>query len=154
MSGRATPVVSQVPRRVRQAFQVDALFELVVGLVLMGNPLLGPDVGVSSYLVLLLGLLLLVAAVLLGAAGLGKGPLATRVSAVMAINAASGVLLVGGAVIVSQAAGRVFVLVIATGLLALAALQLRAVRQPNDPTPARRRATPEELLAAMRGENM
>jgi hypothetical protein len=146
------PVIAQVPRRVRQAFQVDALFELAVGLVLMGNPLLGPDVGVSAYVVLVLGLVLLVAAVLLGAAGLGKGPLAGRVVLLMGVNAASGVLLVIGAVVVSRGPGRVFVLVIAVGLLALAALQLRALRQPIDPTPPRRRATPEELLAAMRGE--
>ena len=146
------PVVAQVPRRVRQAFQVDALFELVVGLVLMGNPLLGPDVGVSAYVVLALGLVLLVAAVLLGAAGLGKGPLAGRVALLMGVNAASGVLLVIGAAVVSRGSGRVFVLVIAIGLLALAALQLRALREPNDPTPPRRRATPEELLAAMRSE--
>jgi hypothetical protein len=143
-----------IPARVRQAFQLDALFELVVGLVLMGNPLLGPDVGVGAYAVLVLGLVLLVAAVLLGAAALGKGPLASRLLTVLAVNAASGLLLVVGAMVVSSGSGRAFVLVIAAGLLGLAAFQLRALRQPDEPTPPRRRATPEELLAAIRsGEN-
>ena len=141
-----------VPHRIRQAFQVDAMFELAVGLVFMGNPLLGPDVGVGSGLVSLFGFVLLLAAIFLGGAALGKGPVADRLPLVAGVNVGSGVVLAAYATTRSlTASARGFVAVIAAGLVALAVLQFRAVRRPEDAA-RKRRATPEELRAAITGQ--
>lgn len=145
-------VVGQVVgRRVRQAFQADALFEVVCGSVLMANPLVGPDLGVNGYLVGLVGLLLMVVAVLLGGAGLGKGPLADNIGPLSIVNGVSGVLLLIWALVVDhEGAARTLLILVGGGLVGLAAFQRAAIRQPDI---ARRVvATQAELHAALRGE--
>jgi hypothetical protein len=136
----STPrATAPVPHRVRQAFQLDALLELVVGLTLMGNPLLGPDVGAPSGVVAAIGVLLLVAVIFLGGAALGRGPLARRLRLLAVCNVVGGIVIVGlGALASMDATGRVY--------------QLTVARRPGGVLPPRRRATPEELRAALHGQ--
>ncbi len=128
MAGRIDAAVAP---RARTAFQADALFELVVGSVLMANPLLGPRIGVNGFLVALGGIGLLVAAIVLGGAGLGKGPLHGRLGLLAVINAVSAVAVAAWAVLVSMPVpGRVFLGALAIGLAGLAAFQWSALRDP------------------------
>ncbi len=139
-------------RRVRRAFQTDALFEVVCGSVLMANALVGPDLGVSGYLVSAVGLALMIVAILLGGAGLGKGPLAKRLGPLSLINAACGIGVVAWAVVGShEGAAKVLLLMIGAGLLVIAAVQQDALRRP-DMAP-RVAATQAELQAALKGEH-
>jgi hypothetical protein len=138
--------------RIKLAFQLDALLEMTLGLVLLGNPLFGPDLGISSYVVMLVGVGLLVVAILLGGAGLGKGPLAQRLPLVAALNVASGVLFVGWAFVSSRSTGsKVFLVLIAAALFVLAAYQRMAIKRPETVN-RRRPSTQAERQAALRGE--
>jgi hypothetical protein len=140
-----------IGRRIRQAFQADALFEVVCGSILMANPLVGPDLGVNGYFVGFVGVLLMVAAILLGGAGLGKGPLANKMSPLSIVNGVSGVLVLVWAVLVDhEGAARTLLVLIGGGLVGLAVFQRAALRRPDI---ARRVvATQAELHAALRGE--
>ena len=144
--------VRQMGRRVRRAFQADALFEVVCGSVLMANVLVGPDLGVNGYLVSAAGLLLMIVAILLGGAGLGKGPLANRLAPLSLVNAACGVGALAWAVLGNhEGAALVLLLLIGVGLIGIAALQQDALRRPDA---AQRIATTQaEMHAALRGEH-
>jgi hypothetical protein len=138
--------------RIKLAFQVDALLEMILGLVLMGNPLFGPDLGISSYVFMLVGLALLVVAILLGGAGLGKGPLAKRLPLVAVLNMATGAGLAVWAIATSLSSGaRIFLVVVAAALGALATFQFGAIRRP-EAAAKRRPSTQAERQAALRGE--
>jgi hypothetical protein len=142
-----------VPGRVRRAFLADALFEVVCGAVLMGNPLLGPQLGISGFVVALVGVLLLLAAIFLGGAGLGKGLLAGRLPLVAALNALSAAVLLAWAGLGSlDGTAQVFVAVIGLALVALCIVQVSAIRKPHDTT-VRLPPTKAELAAALRGES-
>jgi hypothetical protein len=142
-----------VPGRVRRAFLADALFEVTCGAVLMGNPLLGPRLGINGFLVALAGIVLLVAAIFLGGAGLGKGLLAGRLRLVAVLNFVSAVALAVWAALGSlDGTARVFVGLIAFGLAGLGLMQVSAIRQPNDSN-VRLPPTKAELAAALRGES-
>jgi hypothetical protein len=139
--------------RERSAFRADAAFEVFCGSVLMANPLVGPDLRINGFLVGLVGILLMVAAVFLGGAGLGKSPLAGNLRLVAMLNALSGVGLLAWVVIGSLSTSAiVLVLVMSLGLLCLAAFQAVVVRTPN-PTARRVAPTQAELHAALRGEH-
>jgi hypothetical protein len=143
-----------MPPRVRSAFQADALFELIVGSILMANPLLGPRIGINGFVVALIGVLCLFAAIVLGGAALGKGPLHNRLPLMAAINAVSAVAIALWAVLRDiHAPGRVFLAAIALGLMSLASVQMRAARDPSGGAPVRTPPTREELQAALRGES-
>jgi hypothetical protein len=143
-----------VAPRARTAFQADALFGLVVGSILMANPLLGPRIGVNGFLVAFGGILLLVAAIVLGGAGLGKGPLHGRLGLLAAVNAVGAVAVAAWAALVSMPVpGRVFLGALAVGLTGLAVFQWSAVRDPVGSRPVRRPPTAAELRAALRGES-
>jgi hypothetical protein len=143
-----------VPPRVRAVFQADALFVLTIGSVLMANPLLGPQLGVNGFVVAFAGVLLLVTAIVLGGAGLGKGPLHGRLRLMAAINASAGVGLAAWALLGNLGApARVLLVVIATGSIGLAGWQSSAVRDPVGRPPSRRPPTTAELQAALRGES-
>lgn len=151
MAGRIDAAVAP---RARTAFQADALFGLVVGSILMANPLLGPRIGVNGFLVALGGILLLVAAIVLGGAGLGKGPLHGRLELLAAVNAVVAVTVAAWAALVSMPVpGRVFLGALAVGLTGLAVFQWSAVRDPVGSRPVRRPPTAAELRAALRGES-
>lgn len=136
---------------VRLAWQLHALFDVFVGLTLMGNPLLGPKLGVNGYLVALVGIGLQIAAIFLGGAGLGRGPLAGRVRALIAADVVCAAALVAWAVLADLGGGaRGLLLVIAVGLLVLAFVAWRALKKPANP--GRRAPTQAELQAALRGE--
>ena len=61
-------------------FNLDALLELVLGLVLLFNPLLGPVLRRPGWLIALFAETLLVGACVLGRAGMGKGSLQQRLA--------------------------------------------------------------------------
>jgi hypothetical protein len=125
---------------------------MTLGLVLLGNPLFGPDLGISSYVVMLVGIGLLIVAIFLGGAGLGKGPLAQRLPLVSILNAASGVLLLAWALISSRSTGsRAFLILVAATLVALAGYQRMALSRPETSN-RRRPSTQAERQAALRGE--
>ena len=139
--------------RVPTLFNLDALFVLVLGLALLFNPITGPVLPTSSWLIAVVGVALLVAACVLGRAGMGKGSLVTKIRTVAAVNGASGVAAVLWAFTSCRAGGRVFALLVAGALLGLAAAQLvvatAGVKQPAATT---RRASVEELQRALRRE--
>jgi hypothetical protein len=138
--------------RIKLAFQIDALLKMILGLVLLGNPLFGPDLGLSSYVLMVVGLALLVVAILLGGAGLGKGPLADRLPPVGGLNLAWAVGLTAWALASSLGLGaRIFLLTVAGALGALAMFQFGAIRRPEAPS-KRRPSTQAERQAALRGE--
>jgi hypothetical protein len=138
--------------RIKLAFQLDALLEMTLGLVLLGNPLFGPDLRISSYVVMFVGIVLLFAAILLGGAGLGKGPLAHRLPLVAGLNAVTGLGLVLWAFVGSLSVGaKIFLVVVAAALVGLALFQFGAIRRP-DAVVKRRPSTQAERQAALRGE--
>jgi hypothetical protein len=138
--------------RIKLAFQIDALLEMILGLVLLGNPLFGPDLGLSPYVLMVVGSALLVVAILLGGAGLGKGPLADRLPLVGGLNLMSGVGLGAWGLASSLSLGaRIFLLIAAGALGALAMFQFGAIRRPEAAT-KRRPSTQAERQAALRGE--
>jgi hypothetical protein len=149
MAQASTPVSS----RERSAFRADAAFEVLCGSVLMANPLVGPDLRINGFIVGLVGILLMVAAVFLGAAGLGKGLLARKLSMVCAVNALGGTGLLAWAFAGSMSnSANLLLVMIAAGSIALAAFQVTVLRQPNT---AMQRVAPTqaELHAALRGEH-
>ena len=146
-------VIPDVPLRIRSAFRTDALFEILLGLILMGNPILGPSFPVNSYIISVLGISLLVLAVFLGGAGLGKGPLAQRLPVVAAVNAGSACMLAIWALAGSLGGGaRWFLMAVAAGLVVLVGQQVRAMRQPT-PANLRPPSTHAQRQAALRGEH-
>jgi hypothetical protein len=132
-------------------FNLDALFELTVGLILMLNPLLGPKFPISGGFMSLVGFACLVAAIFVGQAGMGKGPLVKRIATVGALNTASGLALALWALVDDGfgSGGVVFALVLAAGLLALGLSQIILGDRPAKPS--RRRSTPAERAAAIQG---
>ena len=126
-------------------FNIDALFELICGLIFLFNPLLGPALPVSSGLVSALGIALLVSTIFLGKAGLGKGPLVNRLSTVAAVNLVSGLILVAWSITDDSfsPSASMFVRVVAGLLVALGVAQLALGRRgpkvrPNRSTQAQR----------------
>ncbi len=134
-------------------FNLDALFELVVGFVLVFNPLLGPVLPAPGWLVVLVGVGLLVAACVIGRAGMGKGGLVTRIRPFGAANVATGLLAAAWAVAACDAGGRIVVLIMSTGLVALGAAQFAAGGRAEAPGGIGRtntaRASADELLQAL-----
>jgi hypothetical protein len=132
-------------------FNLDALFELICGLILMLNPLLGPKFPISGGFISLIGFGSLIAAIFVGQAGMGKGPLVKRIAAVGAINTASGLALGLWALVDDGfgSGGVAFALVLATGLLALGLSQIVLGDRPAKP--GRPRSTPAERAAAIQG---
>lgn len=135
-------------------FNVDALFELIVGFVLLFNPLFGPVLPAPGWLVALVGVGLLVAACVIGRAGMGKGALVARLRLVGAVNVATGLIAAAWALAACEAGGRTLVLVIAAGLVGIGAAQFAVGGRVEAPGRIGRantsRATPDELLRALR----
>lgn len=134
-------------------FNLDALFELIVGFVLLFNPLLGPVLPLPGWVVAIIGLGLLVAACVIGRAGMGKGSLVGRIRTLAAVNGASGLVIGGWAVVACSGGGRILMLIIAAGLLILAVAQLIQGGRPDTPGKVGRvntvRATSDELARAL-----
>ena len=132
-------------------FNLDALFELIVGLILMLNPLLGPKFPISGGFMSLIGFSLLVAAIFVGQAGMGKGPLVQRIATVGALNTVSGLALALWALLDDGfgSGGVVFALVLAACLVALGVSQIVLGDRPAKP--GRRRSTHAERSAAIQG---
>lgn len=134
-------------------FNLDALFELIVGFVLVFNPLLGPVLPAPGWLVALVGVGLLVAASVIGRAGMGKGALVSRIRPFGAANVATGLLAAAWALAACDAGGRILVLLISTGLVALGAAQFAAGGRVEAPGRVGRtnttRATADELSRAL-----
>ena len=140
---------------VRRLLNADALFALILGLVLLLNGLLGPRFPFGAGLATVAGLLLLVAAVFLGQGGMGKGPLTTRIRMIGLMNTATTVLLGAYALIRLNGAARNFMLVVGLVTAVVGTAQLCAgptVASDRHDLPARsgrRRASPDELRAAI-----
>ena len=143
---------------VRRLLNADALFALILGLVLLLNGLLGPRFPFGSSLAAVVGLLLLVAAVFLGQGGMGKGPLTTRVQMIGLMNMATTMLLWAYALIRLNGEARNFVLVVGSVTAIVGAAQVCAGPtgssghhdQPGRPAGSgHRRASPDELRAAI-----
>jgi hypothetical protein len=134
-------------------FNLDALFELVIGLALLFNPITGPVLPAPGWLIAVAGIGLLVAACVLGRAGMGKGGLVTKIRTLAAVNATSGAVATAWAFVSCRAGGRVFVLIVAAGLSLLAAAQfLVSTTTTKQPAATTRRASVEELQRALRGD--
>ncbi len=137
--------------RVPTLFNLDALFELVVGLALLFNPLLGPVLPIPGWVIVMAAIGLLVAACVLGRAGMGRGGLVTRVRTVAMVNLGGAALLSVWAYVSCRHGGRIFVLIVAGGLVALGAAQLLARTGPSPQSSSTaRRGTIEELQGALR----
>lgn len=140
--------------RLRSVFQLNAGLVMTVGLVLMGNPLFGPNLKISGYFVMLVGVGLLVVAVFLGAAGFGKGMLANRLSLLRSLNAVAGAALAVWAVTGGLTVGaEVFLAVLSVGLVALAVGQELSMRHPERGV-KRLPSTQAQRQAALRGEQV
>ena len=135
-------------------FNLDALFELTVGLILLLNPLLGPKFPISGGFMSLIGFASLVAAIFVGQAGMGKGPLLKRIAKVGMMNIVSGVALAVWAFVDDGfgSGGVVFALVLAACLLALGLAQVVLGDRPAKP--GRRRSTHAERSAAIQGRKL
>lgn len=129
-------------------FNLDALVELILGLVLLFNPLLGPVLPAPGWVIAIAAVSLLVGACVLGRAGMGKGSLVAKIAALGAINLASAALGVGWALWRCHGNGRIFVLVVSAIVALLGLAQLRP-RSNSRPTTNARRATVEELQQAL-----
>ena len=134
-------------------FNLDALFGLIVGFVLVFNPLLGPVLPAPGWLVAIVGVGLLVAACVIGRAGMGKGALVTRLRPFGAANVATGVAAGAWALAACEAGGRILVLIVAVGLVLLGAAQFAAGGRNEAPGRIGRtnttRATADELSRAL-----
>ncbi len=133
-------------------FNLDALFGLVIGLVLLFNPLLGPVLPLPGLVVVLAAVVLLVAACVLGRAGMGRGALVSRIRMLALLNVGSSAALATWAFVSCRAGGRVLVLLIAAGLTVLGAAQLAANERHGRSATTTRRATVEELQQALRSK--
>ena len=134
----------------RTLFNVDALFELICGLIFLFNPLLGPKLPVAAGLVSALGFVLLVAAILLGQAGMGKGSLQNKLPAVAAFNVGSGVAGIVWTLVADSftSTAKTFVWIVAALLIALGGAQLMLGNRP--PKDKQRRSTQSQRLEAIR----
>jgi hypothetical protein len=112
------------------------------------NPLLGPKYPLNGFVVSTAGIALLVITVLLGAAGLGKGPFASRLRFVALANIATGALGIAWTTAKMGSGAALFLRVIGGFLIALGLWQLVVVRNPRSRTP-KHRASPAELRAAI-----
>ncbi len=127
---------------------------MTLGLVLMGNPLFGPDLRVSSYVVMGVGVAFLVVAILLGGAGMGKGPLFERLPVVAGLNLVGGFLLGLWALASSLSSGaKIFLMVSAVAFVGLALFQVSAIRRPDAPV-KRQPSTQAERHAALYGDRL
>ena len=133
-------------------FNLDALFVLVIGLVLLFNPLLGPVLPLPGLVVVLAAVALLVLACVLGRAGMGRGALVSRIRALALINLGSSAIVALWAFGSCRAGGRILVLVVAAGLSVLGVAQFAANERHGRPTATTRRATVEELQQALRSK--
>jgi hypothetical protein len=150
-AAKSARIARAVPTRIRKAFQINALFALVCGLIFMLNPLLGPKFPLDGGFVSLLGFGLLIVTVMLGMAGLGKGSFASKLRGVAITNAAVGVAFIAAALLVSMvSAARVALYVLAACLLAFAVWEFMVLTKPNGTQ--QYRASPEELKAAISGK--
>lgn len=102
----------------------------------------------------LIGFLLLIAAIFVGQAGMGKGPLVARIGVVGVVNLASGLALALWALVDDgfSSGGVAFALVLAACLVALGIAQLVLGKRPAKP--ARRRSTSAERAAAIQGRKL
>ena len=134
-------------------FNLDALFALIVGFVLLFNPLLGPVLPAPGWLVAIVGVGLLAAACVVGRAGMGKGALVRRIRPFGAANVATGVVAGVWALLACDAGGRILVLIIAVGLVALGVAQFASGGRVEAPGRVGRtntsRATADELSRAL-----
>ena len=133
-------------------FNFDALFALVTGLVLLFNPLLGPVLPLPGALIVLVAIAALVAACVLGRAGMGRGGLVARIRAVAIGNLGGAVVLGVWATISCRAGGRILILLIAAGLGLLGLAQLLTKVSNPPPMAKSRRGTVEELQQALRSK--
>ena len=138
--------------RTTTLFNLDALFVLVIGLVLLFNPLLGPVLPLHGLVVVLAAVAFLVLACILGRAGMGRGALVSRIRTVALINLGSSAFVAIWAFVSCRAGGRILVLVIAAGLSALGTAQLAANERNGRSASTTRRATVEELQQALRSK--
>ena len=137
--------------RVPTLFNLDALFELVIGLALLFNPITGPVLPAPGWLIAIVGVGLLVVACVIGRAGMGKGGLVARIRTVAAVNTVSAIVAVAWAFASCRAGGRVFVLIVAAGHLLLGLAQfLVSTTSTKQPAATTRRASIEELQRALR----
>ena len=134
-------------------FNLDALFALIIGFVLLFNPLFGPVLPAPGWLVAIAGVGLLAGACVIGRAGMGKGALVRRIRPFGAANVATGVVAGGWALLACDAGGRILVLVISVGLVALGGAQFAAGGRVEAPGRVGRtntsRATADELARAL-----
>ena len=134
-------------------FHLDALFSLIVGFILLFNPLLGPVLPIPGGVIALVSVGLLVAACVIGRAGMGKGALIQRIRTLAVVNGLCGLAVGLWAVLACVDGGRILMLIFATGLLILAVSQFVYGVRPNHPGTIGRvnavRATPEELLRVL-----
>ncbi len=95
-------------------------------MVFLFNPLLGPKLPISGGLVSAIGVVLLVACIFIGQAGMGKGRLFGRLPTLAWINIGSGVVLVAWSLLVNSftRTAQIYVWVIAALLVALGVAQL------------------------------
>lgn len=139
----------------RSLLNLDALLELIVGLLLLMNPLLGPKLPIPSGFVSLIGVLLLVAAMFLGQGGMGKGRLVGKLRNVGVVNIVSSVCTLAWAVLGLDGPARTVIGLISGVFIALGAAQVVAATRhgggKNQRTGGggRPRATPEELRRAL-----
>ncbi len=140
----------------RSLLNLDALLELIVGLLLLMNPLLGPKLPIPGGFVSLIGLLLLVAAMFLGQGGMGKGRLVGKLRNVGVVNIASSVCTLAWAMLALDGSARTVIGLIACAFIALGGAQVMATtrnvggKNPRTGTGGGRpRATPEELRRAL-----
>ena len=133
-------------------FNLDALFVLVIGLVLLFNPLLGPVLPLPGLVVVLAAVALLVLACVLGRAGMGRSALVSRIRALALINLGSSAIVALWAFGSCRAGGRILVLIVAAGLSVLGAAQFATNERHGRPAATTRRATVEELQQALRSK--
>lgn len=133
----------------RTLLNLDAFLELVVGLALLMNGLLGPRFPFGPPIAAVLGVVFLVSAVVLGRGGMGKGALVGRLGTVGMANFVCGVGLAGAALGWLHQGARVAALIVGAAAAALGIAQLLCSRRPPSDTPQIRRATPAELRAAI-----
>lgn len=133
-------------------FNLDAFFELVIGLLLLFNPLLGPVLPLPGPVIVLAAVVLLVAACVLGRAGMGRGALVSRIRTLALVNVGSSAVLTTWAFVSCRAGGRVLVLITAAGLSILGAAQLAANERRGRSAATTRRATVEEMQQALRSK--
>lgn len=142
----------------RSLLNLDALLELIVGLLLLMNPLLGPKLPIPSGIVSLVGVLTLVLAMFLGQSGMGKGRFVGKLRSVGAANIAFSVCTLAWSLLGLDGGGQVVIGLISVTFIAVGVAQVTAASRPvHNPRTStgggRRRATPEELRRALDSKN-